>query len=262
MRKVIWICLAIFMTITQRANPGTRLTSFTSSVGSDYRTFYSLQNLGSLAAGLAMTGFLANTSLDEDVRAWYQGSVRNKTTDLCALIVKPLGDGKFTLPVYFMAAAAGMINVGGGAYAVFATWGSSTLFTLLMGVPPMLLIQRGLGSSSPDKNDSHWRPFQTAKGVSGHCFMGAVPFLTAVELTPNPYLKVAFYLASTLTGLSRINDDAHYLSQVFIGWFLAWLSASTVRRIRNGKNRTHSKKDTFKPVVTAIVIFFISITLW
>ena len=44
----------------------------------------------------------------------------------------------------------------------------------------------------------------------------------------NRLLKYLFYGASTLTAVSRINDNAHYLSQAALGWYLAWEATDTV----------------------------------
>jgi membrane-associated phospholipid phosphatase len=88
-----------------------------------------------------------------------------------------------------------------------------------------------LGPARPSDNSpysSHWEPFVSSHGVSGHAFVGAVPFLAAAEMTDDPLLKVGLIGLSTLPGWSRINDDAHYLSQVVLGWWLAFLSTAAV----------------------------------
>jgi membrane-associated phospholipid phosphatase len=240
---VILLAVAIFMTILQVVQPGTRLTSSIFLIGSEYRVFYSLKNLGWLAGGLAISGLTANTALDEYLRGWYQNSVRNETTDLCSSIVRPLGNGKFTLPIYLFAFVSGMFFNGNvGVYAVLVSWGSANLRAILVGIPLMLFLQSSLGSSRPIKNNSTWHPFRDNHGVSGHCFMGAVPFLTAAFLTANPYLKAALYLASMLTGISRINNDAHYFSQVLMGWWLAWLAVSSLRMIREKRSTILKEK--------------------
>jgi membrane-associated phospholipid phosphatase len=58
------------------------------------------------------------------------------------------------------------------------------------------------------------------------------------------YWKIPLYLASTLTGLSRINDDAHYLSQAALGWSLAFLAAASVDQTEIAK-RNFSLVPTF-----------------
>ena len=58
--------------------------------------------------------------------------------------------------------------------------------------------------------------------------MGALPFITAAKMTDKPLLKVAWYSLSVMPGISRINDNAHYLSQVALGWTLSYLVSSAV----------------------------------
>ena len=106
----------------------------------------------------------------------------------------------------------------------------------------MLLLQRALGASRPDEAGSHWQSFNDSNGVSGHSFMGAVPFLTAAEMIDNSYLKYTLYLGSTLAGLSRINDNDHYFSQAVLGWWIAYLSV-------NSTDRTDRRKVIISPAL-------------
>ena len=94
----------------------------------------------------------------------------------------------------------------------------------------MLLFQRTIGSDRPAADNSRWKLFANATGVSGHAFVGAIPFLAAESMTDNPWLKGIFITASTATAISRINDNMHYFSQVGLGWLIAWLSTRAVSR--------------------------------
>ena len=60
--------------------------------------------------------------------------------------------------------------------------------------------------------------------------MGAVPFLAAAEMVENPLAKGTLYVCSTFVGFSRMTDNAHYPSQIFLGWYLAWASSMAVNR--------------------------------
>ena len=91
-------------------------------------------------------------------------------------------------------------------------------------------MQRATGASRPDKSDdgSRWKPFNDSNGVSGHAFIGAVPFLGAARMSSNRLLRYGLYVASTLTAWSRINDNDHYTSQAILGWHLAWEAVKAV----------------------------------
>jgi hypothetical protein len=58
--------------------------------------------------------------------------------------------------------------------------------------------------------------------------MGAIPFLTISKMVRSKKLKLLFYTGSFATGLSRINDNKHYLSQIALGWWIAFLSVNSI----------------------------------
>lgn len=204
------------------------------NIVADYKHFYSPGNLTLLAAGLGTAGIMANTHGDQEVQDWYQDSVRNAQTDDIASIVKSFGNGRLTIPVLLGTALAGELTDFG---SVPAEWARRSLRTMLVGTPPMLFFQNALGASRPNEGNSYWHPFEDDNGVSGHSFMGAVPFLTAAKMAENPYIKSLFYLTSTLCGLSRINDNKHYVSQAVLGWWMANLAASSIDKTETPKNR-------------------------
>ncbi|GHT13075.1 hypothetical protein FACS1894170_08630 [Planctomycetales bacterium] len=92
--------------------------------------------------------------------------------------------------------------------------------------------------------DSYWHPFQNSHGISGHAFIGAVPFMTAAQMTDRPVVKGLFYTMSTFCAWSRIKDDAHYLSQALLGWYLAYLSVRSV-----------SETEGLKPLPRGLTLF-------
>ena len=46
-------------------------------------------------------------------------------------------------------------------------------------------------------------------------------------MADEPILKLGFYFGSTLAGYSRVYDDAHYLSQVLLGYAIAYLAVES-----------------------------------
>jgi len=99
----------------------------------------------------------------------------------------------------------------------------------------LLATQWLTGGTRPDEGSSRGRPFHDDHGVSGHAFIGAVPFLTAGRMcAENPLARYLLYAASTRPTLSRINDNAHYPSQPFPGWFLAWEATGAIAQPEQG----------------------------
>jgi Capsule assembly protein Wzi len=201
------------------------------NIKNDYENFYlSGDNLLRLGIGIGCAGLFANTSMDSDIQEFYQDNIRSDVTDDLSKIFKIPGNIFITPPVLL------------GTYLLFkdssaGEWAQKSLRALAVGAPAGLLLQRVTGASRPSEGDSKWRPFNDANGLSGHAFIGAIPFITAAKMNENPYVKGLLYGLSFLPGLSRINDNEHYFSQTALGWYLALLSCNSVEK-------TDMKKDT------------------
>jgi membrane-associated phospholipid phosphatase len=198
------------------------------SIIKDYKTFFSNPIIQKFTFGISFAGIFANTPVDYKIQQHYQKLIKNQNTDNAAKIVKPLGNGKYTIPFYFGAFCYGVLFPKTKSGYFIGTWGKRTIRTILLGAPIVLLMQRGLGASRPNESDSYWKPLNDDNGVSGHSFMGAVPFLTLSKMTNNKIVKAFYYAASTFTGLSRINDNKHYFSQVCLGWWIALLASQCI----------------------------------
>ena len=109
-------------------------------------------------------------------------------------------------------------------------WAQKSFRATLVGGPALGFLAAATGADRPTEGDSHWNPFQNFHGISGHSFVGSIPFITAAKMSENPYQKAIFYGLSALPGLSRINDDRHYFSQVALAWYLAYLSCAVVEK--------------------------------
>jgi membrane-associated phospholipid phosphatase len=142
-----------------------------------------------------------------------------------------MGEGRYALPIFGVAAATGLVFDGNVVGDVVGEWGSRSLRMFVVGAPPLYVLQLATGASRPsDGPGSQWHFFNDNNGVSGHAFIGAIPFLAAAEMVESPLLKGTLYVCSTFTGFSRMTDNAHYPSQVFLGWYLAWASSIAVSR--------------------------------
>ena len=200
-------------------------------ITSDFKNLYWSEN--TLYMGLAVGAMapIANTNVDQQFRNWYQGQNGNstRTTDF-ALGVKNLGE------YYYMVPALAAISLGGHFFpdhepaAIVADFGDRSLRAMAIGAPMVAMLQYGLGSDRPYTMDSSWHPFRSSHGASGHAFVGAVPFLTAASMTDSRMLQALFVAGSFATGWSRIQTDDHYLSQVILGWTVAWLAVRSVNQ--------------------------------
>jgi len=198
----------------------------------DYRNYYTWPTACRLLWGVAGASLLANTSLDQDFRDWYQDDVRSSDTDNFASFWKTFGEGHIFIPAYAGLALAGKLLDDVPVCGTVGEFSMRTTRAYLVGAPPMLFMQYLLGGSRPGEtgHDSMWRPFEDNNAVSGHAFIGAVPFITAAKMCEHRLPRAGFYILSTFPAWSRVNDDAHYLSQVCLGWWMAYLACSSIEQ--------------------------------
>ena len=201
----------------------------------DYRNYYTCHNARSYLYAVAGASLLANTSLDDDFRDWYQRDVRSEGTDNFSAFWKTFGEGEYVVPFFVCTAAAGKMLERFPIADAVGEHGYRTTRAYLVGFPPMLFSQHLLGGSRPNEapHGSMWRPFEDNNAVSGHAFMGAVPFITAAQMSESKLMKFGFYTLSTFPAWSRVNDDAHFASQVCLGWFMAYMACSSVNDTSN-----------------------------
>lgn len=228
--------------LPQRAETaGQRLVDYgrqtRSNVVNDYRHYYQWSTAWDLGWAVALAAPLANTSLDEDFHHWYQRDVRSSGSDDLSSFWRPWGEGKIFIPAWAGLAVVGHLWEERPLATAVGRFGDRTTRAYLVGAPPMLLMQFVLGASRPGETShgSYWKPFDDTNAVSGHAFIGAVPFLTAARMTDRPAIKGALILLSAFPAWSRVNDDRHYLSQACLGWYMAHLAVRAVDKTEDDR---------------------------
>ncbi len=203
----------------------------------DYSNYYTRTTLAEFIVILAPAAVFANSDFDADVGAWYQEHVRSAATNRASNFLRPLGNGYYTIPAYVSAKFLGEYYDDLPGMPLLGEFGDRTTRALLVGGPPFLALQYLTGGGRPSlyADESYWRPFRGSHGASGHAFMGAVPFLTLAGMTDDPLAKCFFYACSPWTGFTRINDNVHYLSQVWLGWWMAYLACDAVDKTEKEK---------------------------
>lgn len=208
-------------------------TSLWQDIKSDYQIFYGRTNLQILLVGLALGGAVANTDIDTRFHQWQHGdSPIPSNQNQVAVIAKACGEGKYVFPVFASCYVLDELS----RYELLpldpgpiGEWGQRGVRSVVVGLPVLAVGQLLTGSSRPEElRGSTWRPFQDDNGISGHSFVGALPFLTAANMTNDMWAKSTLVFCSTLPAWSRLHDDAHYLSQAILGWGLAYLVCQSV----------------------------------
>ena len=201
------------------------------SIVDDYGNFYSARRLGQLGLALGVAGALANTDADAEVRDWYQRETSGGGADGLASAAESFGDKEHLIPAVLVGALVAELAGGeDGPSSPAGVWFVRTARAYAVGTPAMLYLQRLTGGRRPgDPEGSDWRPLgEGENGVSGHAFAGAVPFVTMARMSERRWVKALALGASVLPAWSRLHDDEHFLSQLALGWLLAWQATGAV----------------------------------
>ena len=220
----------------------------------DYGNLYNQSNAMNFGVALLGAGVVANTKMDSNFQRWYGNHIRSDFTHDFSKRAKIFGEGHIFIPVMTASALTYRFwqeKQGGQPNCKLGDFTDRTFRGYLVGAPTLLVTQLALGGDRPRDGASYWRPFKQDHGVSGHAFMGAVPFITAAQMTDKPYAKGVLYALSTCTAWSRVDEDAHYLSQIALGWYLAYLSVRAV-----------SETEGLKPLPKGLTIFPVSDDRW
>jgi hypothetical protein len=206
-------------------------------IANDYALFYSKPNLYRLGVAMGLGAASAHW-IDEDVSSHYQKQHRSQRTDDWSKTVKSFGEWTYLLPL-----SAAAIYLGTSSESSLGEWGNRTFRALVVGAPAVGSAQIISGGSRPSENREHgsaWRPFKDNNGVSGHAFVGSIPFLTLAEMNKDdPWIYYPAMAASLATPLSRLNDNQHYLSQIVLGWYFAKQAVATTSKTGKQAAQSH-----------------------
>lgn len=224
---------------------------------SDHRNFYTCNTLRDLSISVMLMAPVANTQMDENFIRWQNNDFRTEGVDKVASFFKVFGDGRIFVPAFATLAVLGHCYRDAPLLGCSGDYCDRVTRAFLLGAPPMLFMQVALGAGRPLEagKGSQWTPFQNTNAVSGHGFMGAIPFITAAQMTDRPLLKGMLYFCSTLPTWSRVNDNDHYLSQAILGWYMAYLTCRAVNETEMEKrNRRYHVIPIMTPNMTGIAI--------
>ena len=208
-----------------------------SVIFTDYQNFYSIKNFQYVFGEICISGIIANTNLDGNIQDWFQESVKNDRTNQISKIAKPIGNVYEPISIYAGLTLLGSLTRHTSPGAMAYQFASKSLRAIVVGAPSVGFFQIVLGASRPTEGGSKWHPFHDMNSVSGHAFIGAIPFVTISKMVDPVALKTILYAGSAATGLSRINDNKHYFSQVLAGWWFAYLAVNSLDNEKENKIR-------------------------
>ena len=227
----MWIVFALTLlaVLVYRPVSGrTKSSRLLKRTGPHWRGMYSRRNFLRLGAALVGAGAVSYSGADEACERWYSDHVDSQAADQLASLVEPWGR-RFWFVNWLLLA---ILDVTYHSSAL-TRWGRRNWEAMLVGLPTLWGVQYGLGAARPTDN-SHgprWKPLADENTASGHAFMAAIPWLTAAKTAGRGWARAAARVGSTLTGWSRFHDRRHYLSQVLLGYGIAWTAVDAVVKL-------------------------------
>ena len=165
--------------------------------------------------------------LDEPVQRLAQRH-RNAATDDLAAVFRPAGEPEVFGTVSLGLAAAGLVahrpavtRAGGRLVASLCLAGATTV-----------ALKALLGRARPDAGAGafDFDPFTRSQALpSGHTAMAFALAASLADEVRSPVVRIGLYGMATGTGLSRINDNRHWASDVGLGGLIGVASAKLVR---------------------------------
>ena len=194
--------------------------------GRHWRRNYGRRAFLRLGAALGAAAVLVYSGADEAVDELHADVVRGRVSDGIRRVVNPWGERWWFLNWALLAVVDAWVRTN-----ALTRWGRRNFEAMIVGLPTLWTIQRGLGADRPTADDPtpRWRPLRSDKSASGHAFMAAIPLWNLAAATGQRAGRSVARFAGFLTGWSRINDRKHYLSQVMLGWVIAWNAVSAVQ---------------------------------
>jgi len=178
-------------------------------------------------------------ALDDEIQNFAQDK-RSSSTDSVASAFEPFGNGAYTLPglVAFYTYGHFAKNKKAKRVALLAveSFAVTGVFNLA------LKFSTGRTRPQSAKNSRQWNGFSSSDNsfASGHTSsIFAVATIVASEYKNNPWVPPVAYGIATLTGLSRINDNKHWASDVFFGGALGYFVSKTILKLHSNKKGRH-----------------------
>jgi membrane-associated phospholipid phosphatase len=204
-----------------------------------------------LARVVSLGGGVVIADREDDIQAWIQ-SRRTGAWDKVADFGRPFGDGKYVIPALGLAYACGRL-VGNDRASRTALLGleSVAVSGAITGAVKFLAHKHRPSSGAAD--DIPWDgPGLVTSDLSfpsGHSAVAfAVATVFAAEYSEHRLVAPLAYGAATLCAFSRMNDNAHYLSDVVVG---AAIGHFTARAILARHGRFSESRLRLAPTVSA-----------
>ncbi len=173
------------------------------------------------------------------VGAWLDASVREEAlemqgawSDRVASVAKTFGGGKYVFPALGLSYAAGRVS---GLKPLTDVSGHALVATVSAGlvtgaIKTLVGRERPYVGGSPSRFEPFTFTFKNESFPSGHTAMAFALATTFAAETPDRVSDVFFFVGATMTGLSRIYHDRHWLTDVVAGAGVGYLAGRWATR--------------------------------
>lgn len=191
---------------------------------------------GTVATVVGIAGFLYGQ--DEDIANGFQ-TIKTHNSDVLSKYVEPMGNKKTLVPAMAAMYLGGLISQNQQLQKTTLTCMESFLITNLA----TAILKRSTGRLRPYRemgaeewtgvnNQGHRQSFP-----SGHtAYAFSIATVLATEFNETPIIPLISYGAATLVGLSRMNNNVHWSSDVLCGAALGYFIGKTVTRFNRDRN--------------------------
>lgn len=219
----------------------------------DYFRGY-LSDTGSIAAGalawrpadwlkvsLILGATLRLADEDEDIEIWVQ-SKRDNRTNTVAAIGRPFGDGRYVLPALGALHFYGRFS-GNNKLRRTALLGCESVVVSGVITGAIKYLSHKHRPSSGQVDEIAWGgPAASTAHLSfpsGHATCAfAIGTVVAMEYESNAFVPPLAYAAAALCAFSRVNDNAHWMSDVIVGSAIGHLTARALVGRHGGGRRS------------------------
>ena len=164
---------------------------------------------------------------DDDIRTVFQKSRSSFTDNLSANFIEPFGSGKYSLPLLGLLYLYGEIDQNPKSKIVALN--ATKTFVLSAAFVTILkkIGKRHRPHQDFEGNPRLWEgPFGDSEYTafpSGHTLVSfAMASYISSAYKDKPWVGIASYSIAGLVGLSRLNDDVHWGSDIFVGAVLGY----------------------------------------
>ena len=193
-----------------------------------------------LTAGVVLGvtgGFIA---LDNDIQEVVQDN-RSSATDDLAGVFEPFGNGLYSVPALALYYGYGYFS--GNRKAERVALLSLESFAITGVFTQVLKVATGRPRPSSGKSSTAWEGPDFGGGLSfpsGHTSTAfAIATVFAEEYEDNAWVPPIAYSIAALTAFSRLNDDKHWASDVFLGGALGYFVSKTILKLHSNKKGRH-----------------------